>query len=519
MGEPSDELVIGIDASTTAVKALVVDGSGHVLSEGRAPISLVNPEPDAWEQDAEEWWSSLLEAVEQALSGLPAPSRSRVRAIAIACQRETFVACDDEGSPLAKAIVWMDARARREAEEVGRTCDRDRIHRLSGKPVCVTPSLYKIRFLLTRARPDLRERPLTIVDVHGFLAWRLTGLRVTSLASADPLGLVDIEAGAWSDELARLAQISLSELPALVPPGQTMGPLRAALAERFGLGPGVVVVAGAGDGQAAGLGAGVTAREAEGAPQTAYMNLGTALVAGVVSRTYRIDRAFRTLFGCSPKTFFLETDLKGGTFTLDWLADRILATDGSPAGRTAKLAELEEKARHLPPGASGLITVPYLLGVMNPIWNDDASGILLGLRGDHGPEHLYRSIVEGLAFEARHHLEGVERAAGAIDEIVVMGGASRSDLVLSIFADVLGKPIVRSLSSEATGLGAAMLAFSALGRHETIEAASRAMSARGSVTLPGASTEVYDRLYREVYSGLFDAVSSRMTRLSELTRS
>ena len=244
-------------------------------------------------------------------------------------------------------------------------------------------------------------------------------------------------------------------------------------------------------------------------------------MAGVVSRSYQVDRAFRTLYGCSPGTYFLETDLKGGTFTLDWLAGRILGAETELAGsegRSRRLAELEEKARNLPAGAGGLVTVPYLLGVMNPVWDDDASGILLGLRGDHGPEHLYRSIVEGLAFEARHHLEGVERSVGTIDEVIVMGGASRSDLVLSVFADVLRKPIVRAGSSEATGLGAAMLAGAALGWYPTIEAASRAMSARGDVTLPGARCDTYERLYREVYSGLFEAVRSRMSRLAELTR-
>jgi xylulokinase len=506
------DLVLGVDASTTAVKALLVDRRGAVLAEGRAPVPLESPGPEAWEQDAETWWTALVEAVRGAVRGGAGP---RVGALSIACQRETFVACDAAGTPLAPAITWMDSRARPEVAEVKREADEAHIHALSGKPACVTPSLYKIRFLLGRARPDL-DAP-TLFDVHGFLVKRLTGESATSLAAADPLGLVDMTSHTWSPELCRLARADRDKLPALVPPGARIAPLRAEVAASLGLSPEAFVVAGAGDGQAAGLGAGLV-----GSEPVAYMNLGTALVSGLVGRSYAIDRAFRTLYGPVPGTYFYETDLKGGTFTLDWLVDRLTRSDDAALvggeDRARRLADLEARAEALPPGSSGLVTVPYLLGVMNPIWDDDAAGVLLGLRGDHGPAHLYRSIVEGLAFEARHHLEGVARATRSIEEIVVMGGASRSDLVVSIFADVLGVPFVRAGTSEATGLGAAILAGAALGWHGSIAGAARAMSSRGGSIRPSPRRETYDRLYREVYDGLFASVRARMTRLAELTR-
>lgn len=512
------DLVLGIDASTTAVKALAVDAEGAIRAEGRATIALSNPAPEAWEQDAESWWSALVSAVAAATTALGAEAQ-RVAAISIACQRETFVACDDQGRPLSPALVWMDSRARSEVALATGELDPDTIHRTSGKPACVTPSLYKIRFLLERLRPDLAAKAPTIFDVHGFLVSRLTGRRATSLASADPLGLVDMRRGAWSPELAALARIAITALPELVAPGEVIAPVREDLVDRLGLPRGTRVVAGAGDGQAAGLGAGLVPRE--GPAQSAYMNLGTALVAGVVGDSYETDRAFRTLYGAASGTYLYETDLKGGTFTLDWLSDRLLSGASTMAGgdaRTARLAALEAEASRLAPGAGGLVTVPYLLGVMNPTWDDEATGIVLGLRGDHGPAHLYRSIVEGLAFEARHHLEGVERATRPIDEIVVMGGASRSDLVLSIFADVLAKPLVRAGTSEATGLGAAMLAGAALGWHGSISGAATAMSSRGERAHGRGHEAIYDALYREVYAGLFDAVRTRMTRLAALTR-
>lgn len=515
--EPARDLVLGIDASTTAVKALAVDRDGAVVAEGRAPLALDNPGPEAWEQDASSWWSALVSAANE----LPLEVRARIDALAIAHQRETFVACDAQGRPLAPALVWMDSRARAEVALVTSELDAEWIHVTSGKPACVTPSLYKIRFLLERARPELAALSPSILDVHAFLVQRLTGRRATSLASADPLGLVDMAKGAWSPELARAAKIEMSSLPELFAPGATIATLSEEAARSLGLSREARVIAGAGDGQAAGLGAGITGSLGPRGGQSAYMNLGTALVSGVVGSSYRTARAFRTLYGAGPGTYLYETDLKGGTFTLDWLSDRLLGgreglTGGASRDRT--LASLEEQATALPAGAGGLVTIPYLLGVMNPTWDDDATGLLLGLRGDHGPAHLYRSIVEGLAFEARHHLEGVERATGPIDEVVVMGGASRSDFVLSIFADVLGKPFVRAKTTEATGLGAAVLAAVAAGLYPSVDEAARAMTARGASIVPSPRAATYDRLYREVYDGLFDAVRSRMTRLAELTR-
>ena len=503
-------LFLGIDASTTAVKALVFDEVGNVVAEGRSPLELSNPSPDAWEQDASTWWSALCEAVESATAQLGPEHAQTIGALAIAHQRETFVACDDRGEPLAPALVWMDARCRQEVDDVTSELDADHIHSVSGKVPCTTPSLYKIRFLLERSRPDLAERA-AILDVHAFLVERLTGERVTSLASADPLGLVDMKARAWSDELVELSGASRDRLPRLVEAGTAIGRLLPAVAERLRLSSNLVVVAGAGDGQAAGLGAGITRSS------VAYLNAGTAIVTGVLSREYRVDRAFRTLYGGLPDTFFLESDLKGGTFTIDWLVGRMLGSGSSVSEKAARILELERAAADIPPGSGGLIFVPYLLGVMNPFWDDDAAAIAIGLRGDHSPAHLYRACIEGLAFESRLALEHIERASSPIDQVRVMGGATRSDFAMGIFADVIDAPLVRCATSEATALGAAILARSAIDDTPIVELAA-SMCPVGEVIEPLGHRTIYRRLYEEVYRGLFESVRDRMERLTALTR-
>ncbi len=507
---PDDALVLGIDCSTTACKAIAWDLTGHAQAEGRAPIALDNPAPDAWQQNAEEWWNATTQAIRSAVQQLGTEAASRIRALAVTHQRETFVLTDDSSRPLHPALVWMDARCRPQVKAAVEKMGEARLHEISGKPACVTPSLYKHLFLMEQV-PALRNVAFRLCDVHAFLAWRLTGRFATSLASADPLGLVDLRSRDWSDELLQLAGLSRAQLPELVEPGAPLGALSAGAAGECGLPAGLPVIAGAGDGQAAGLGAGI------GAPGRAYLNLGTAIVSGVLSPDVRIDRAFRTMIGAAPGSFFLETDLKGGTFTLSWLVEKML---GRPVSETnAVLAGLEAEAVAIPPGSQGLMLVPYWNGVMNPYWDDESAGIGIGWNGGHGPAHVYRAVLEGIAFEQRLHLEGVERASGQqIDELVVMGGGSRSALWCSIIADVIKKRVVRAKSSEATALGAGMLAAAGAGLVADIPTAARVMSSTGEVFEPGAAAERYELFYSEVYRGIYPALRESVQKLIRLGR-
>ncbi len=497
-------VVLGIDASTTAVKAIAWDASGNARCEGRASYALNNPGTDAWEQDAEQWWQASLEALGQCCRGLA--QEDEVAALCIAHQRETFVLTDPEGHPLRPALVWMDARGKDGISDARGPLSEDRVHTISGKPPCITPSFYKLHALLAR-EPSLATRHTRVLDVHAFLAWRLTGAFATSRASADPLGMVDMQARAWSPDLLSALALDESQLPRLLEPGEPIGSVLDEVADAVGLPRGLPVIAGLGDGQAAGLGAGLVA------PGRAYLNLGTAIVSGVLSRSYQTSRAFRTLYGGADRTYFLETDLLGGTFTLNWLLDQLLAPEAE-AGRKVSLDELEQQANQLSPGADGLMLLPYFAGVMNPYWDDDARGVMMGLSASHGPAHFYRAIVEGLALEHRVHTEGVEAALGwPIEEFIVMGGGSQSELWCQILADVLDRPILRCGTSEATCLGAGMLAAVHAKMHGDLTEAARAMTRTTRRFVPDDDQERYAELL-DIYRGVYPAARQTLSALA-----
>ena len=490
----SGDLVVGVDCSTTAAKAVVWTAGGAPLSSARVPYELSQPRPGWGEQNAEDWWDAFCGAVRRAVQTVDA---TRVAAITLTHQRESFVCLDEHGQPLRPAMLWLDGRAVREVEEFG----TEDVHRVTGKPPNPTPGWYKLLWL-QRHEPDTMARVGKVVDLHGFVVHRLTGTWATSIASADPLGLVDLEAGDYDDELLAACSLSRAHVAELTRPGDVIGPLLDEVADSLGLCRGTLVVSGAGDGQCAQLGTGITA------PGAAFLNLGSGIVSGTVSQKYSYGREYRTLCAATPGSYSLETFMGGGTFNLTWFVERFSAVDPRALGLDVSAESiLETAAAQLPPGAEGLMVLPYWTGALTPYWDHDARGVMLGLSGIHGKSHVYRALLEGVAFEQRFLTEGAEAAiADPVERLLVLGGGSRSPVWCQIFADVMRRPVEVVREPESTCLGAGMLAAAAVGLHPSIAAAAAAMSGTARCYLPNpAVADVYDRLfdvYRDVYPAL-----------------
>jgi sugar (pentulose or hexulose) kinase len=193
-----------------------------------------------------------------------------------------------------------------------------------------------------------------------------------------------------------------------------------------------------------------------------------------------------------------------------------LVTDRSDAHSVEQI--FEQLASQVPPGAGNLLLVPYWNSAMNPYWDASASGIVVGWRGIHGPGHLYRAILEGIAFEQRLSTGGVEQALGRpLERFIVMGGGAHSDLWCQIIADITGKPVYRTLNLEAAALGAGMLAAAAVGLYPDIPQAVQGMAdIQPNPFLPDEKRKAfYRRLYEEVYVHLFPVLQPYLQRLAE----
>lgn len=495
-------LVIAVNCSTTAAKAIVVDATGALVGTGAQALDTQTPAPHWFEQHAPDWWAATDGAVQQALGEID--DRSAVAAICVTHQRETFVCLDADEQPIRPAILWMDGRADAEARRYG----TQRVELLSGKPADITPGLYKLLWLRDH-EPDTMARCHRISDVHTYLTHAMTGRWVSSTASVDPLALIDQATGDYSDELLALAGLHRAQLPDLVPAGTSLGPLRPDVSDRWGLRPDTVVVAGTGDGQAAGLGLAVTD------PGAAYLVLGTAVVIGSETTSYLPSRAYRSMISAMPGQTTAETFSSSGTYLPTWFRTEF----GDPELAGAPDPRLERDAAALPVGSERLLTLPYWNGAQTPHWNSQASGITLGWQGCHTKAHFYRSLLEGIAFELRMQLDGLEAARGArVDVIRAMGGGARSPLWTQILADVFDRPLEVCASGEVSALGAAAIALTAIGHFGSIPEAAAALARTDTVVEPRvAEAAEYARL-RALYQRLYTETHDLLHSLHDLGR-
>lgn len=488
---------LGIDAGTQSVKVGLWSSRGELVAGATRPLSISTPHEGWAEQDPESWWRATAAAL-RALA--PRARRAGVAALGVAWQRETFTLTDRDGRALRPALLWLDVRAHEEARGLaGRAA---RIHELTGVPPDITTTLPRLAWL-RRHEPQHFESPVQWEDVGAHLLARLTGRRVTCHAGADTAGMISRADGAWCPEIVAETGLDLAELPGLVAPGEIVGPLLPHLARTLGLPAGLPVVAAGGDGQVF-AGAALAGRP----DASLTLSLGTSVVLGVPSRTAPVSPLFRTLRVASPGgARLLEAVLQSGTYLFRWLEQ---LTRG-----TADLNTLEREAATIPPGAQGLLTIPHWWGARFPSPAPDARGSVLGCSDRHTLAHLYRSLLEGSAFEIRHLAESIgEVAPRGVGPVVAGGGGARSALWLGVLGSVLGRELVAA-PDEPVAAGAAHLAARAVGH--VLAAAGAEVRATAGVGAPGAGA-AYDRLYREVWLPCRAASLEHTARLTRWVR-
>ena len=490
----SRDLVIGVDCSTSASKAVVWDMTGKAVASARHTYGLDHVRSGWVEQNATEWWRATSAAIADAVSKV---GGDRIAAIAITHQRETFVCLDADAKPIRPAITWMDMRAAAEVKSHGSA----EVHRITGKPPSPNPAWYKLLWL-KRHEPVTIQQTAHVVEVAGYLVHKLTGEWATSWACADPLGLVDLRSFDYDDTLLDAVNLTRQQVSRLLPPGSVAGQLSRSVANDIGLPAGLPVVIGAGDGQSASLGCNVTR------PGKAFLNIGTGTVSGVYTDTYSHAMAYRSMSGAVPGSYVLESFIGGGTANIQWFVEQLSGIDPSKLapGETPERL-LEAMAANIPEGSEDLFCLPYWTGAMSPYWDGNARGAYVGLSGVHGKAHMYRAILEAIALEQHLLMEGVERATGQnIEEIVLLGGGSRSPLWCQIMANVLGRTLKLAREQESTALGAGIHAAAAVGLHTDIRAAADAMTGTDKTVEPDAASHArYAEIfaaYRSIYPGL-----------------
>ena len=479
-------LLLGVDVGTTSVKASIYDRVGNLLAESSEPARVDRLGDGRIEQDPAEIWRAVSDAV-RAL-----PNKEDVVSVGVCGHSPTLILFDAHGQPIRPAILWQDRRAAAEAAELKERLG-DRAAVVLGGPLPVTPSYPHPRLLwLRRHEPNVLARAAHALDTKDWVNFRLTDVVASDPWSAK--ALTNMATGRPIEAWRELLGVDPSIAPPTRPVSSPCGPLSAEAADALGLRPGVTVAIGWTDGGCAMLGTGCFAQ-----PGVAYDVAGTSEVIGTTVPSPPSDPRIQNAPGPDPRWTLMMGPTQSSGASVTWL--------GAVLGVEPR--EVVDLASTAPPGADGLLFLPYLEGERAPIWDPHARGGFVGLLASHTRAHMARAVLEGVAHSARHVLETIEEIAGrGFHEVRVVGGGSRSPLWNQIKADLLGRPVRATGAAETTSLGAAMLGAVAAGVFPSLDAAAASLVRLGDSYPPHAELRAtYDaahRRYRELYPRLRD---------------
>ena len=493
--------VLGIDSSTTATKAILVDRDGGVVGVASSEYDYATPQPLWTEQDPGLWWDAAVTAIRQVLS-VNGIAGDQVEAVGLTGQMHGSVLLDDAGDVVRPAILWNDQRTAAECDEMRRLVGRQRLIEITGNDALTGFTAPKLLWV-AHHEPGNWARVATILLPKDYVRFRLTGERAVDVADGSGTILFDLASRTWSPEILDRLSIDPARCPPTFEGPEVTGLVDETAAAATGLTVGTPVVAGGGDQAANAVGVGAVE------PGVVALSLGTSGVVFATTDGPAVEARGRVHSFCHavPGRWHMMGVMLSAAGSLRWLRDAV-----APG---MSFDQLVAGAAEVPAGSDGLVFLPYLTGERTPHPDPLARGAFVGLTVRHDLRHLARSVMEGVAFGLRDGLDlmtgaGVPRPT----EIRASGGGTRSGLWRQMLADVLEAGIATVATEEGAGYGAALLASVGAGWHPSVE------EAAGSAVQVTPAAEPSDLIARyqaahATYRDLYPALSPTFRALGQ----
>ncbi|GGA48297.1 xylulokinase [Pelagibacterium lentulum] len=492
--------VAGFDVGTTGLKGVIVDSDGSIVAETTIPYAPSVPRPGWSQQDPEVWWAAFIACAAALVQKAGAPD-----AIGLSGQMHGSVFLDAAAKSISPAILWNDQRTEAECAQL--------IEMTGNKAVDWT--LNEPRTAFTAAKilwlrnnyPEIYARLHSVLLPKDFLRFRMSGERLSDVTDSSGTNLLDVRNREWSQPMLTATGIERSLLPDLVESVDRAGAVTRIVAERTGLNAGTPIVGGGADQACAAIGNGIVESG------TLSITIGTSGVVYVQLPEIALDRtgAFHTFCHAVPGTFMAMAGVLAAGGSFQWYHDTIGASDAEKGGFSGIVQSLDT----LPPGAGGLVFLPYLTGERSPHNDPRARGAFIGLSNRHTRAHMARAVIEGVCFALRDLVEIIEGMNVSVSGVRVAGGGARGRIWLTTLASVLGRPVMATETPDASAFGAAMLAMS----HRT-DIAIGDLATSWVKTAPPVEPEmtaqaIYQDLY-QVFRSLYPANRSAMHALFEI---
>jgi xylulokinase len=502
-------LLLGLDIGTTSTIGILIDGEGGIRATTSRRSELVSKHANWAEEDPALWWTNVCTLVPELLTAAGV-SAADIDGVGVTGMVPTVILLDEEGRPLRYSIQQNDARAVREIEEMRRAIDPDSFFRRTGGSInqqLIAPTLR----WLERHEPDVLAKAKTVLGSYDYITGRLCGALSVEQNWALEAGFMDLTSACFDEDLVALGGISLDALPPLRASHELVGEVTTEAASETGLAAGTPVVAGCADHIASAFVAGAAQ---DGDLVVKFGGAGDIMLSS--SKAVTDPRLFID-FHIVPGLYFTNGCMAASGSVLNWIARHLAKAEASEAeseGLTVH-ALLDRQASEVPPGAGGVVLLPYFLGEKTPLHDPHARGTLVGLGLHHGLPNVWRAALEAVAFGFRHHTEVFAEMGLATRQVLACDGGAASDLWLQITADVLEQPVQRLLNHPGSCLGAAFVAGMGVGSLKDWSAISHYVRP-DRVFEPTADGPA---IYREAYSlyrGLYDRLRDLYPRFGQL---
>lgn len=516
MAEP--DLFLSLDQGTQSVRAMLFDAQGQLVAKSQQHITpYFSKQPNWAEQNGEYFWHHLGLACQKLWQTHP-QLRDRVAAVALACQRATMICLDEHRQPVRPAIIWLDSR---------RTDQYPHLPfwmRWGAAAVGLSHMLYQLRSKaecnwLAADFPQDWARTRHFVQLSAYLSCQLTGQLQDAVSSQVGYVPFDHKHQRWANDgdlKWQALTVRREQLPPLVQAAQPLGRITPEATAHTGIPVGLTLFAAGADKACEVLACGGIS------PEVACISYGTTATINTGNPRYVEPSPFLPAYPAAvPHAYNSEIIVQRGYWMVNWFKREFAAHEVREAEERGVAPEtlFDDLLANSPPGAMGLVLQPFWNpGVKFP--GPEAKGAVIGFGDVHTRAHLYRAIIEGLAYALRQGKEQLERRNGKkITVLRVAGGGSQSDHIMQITANIFGLPTQRIHTHEASGLGAAINAAVGIGRYPDHATAVAAMSHPGKVFEPQATEQrLYDRLYKEVYLRMYARLSPLYRAIRHITQ-
>ncbi|MGI5931461.1 MAG: xylulokinase [Eubacterium sp.] len=487
--------ILGIDIGTTSIKAAVIGEDGKVYGEETCEYALTTLPDGEVEADLQLYIDAFTHAVKGAVSHSRAEKKA-IRCVGFSSTAETCVFLDAEYKPLCKVIAWMDTRGTEEAEYLSEHFSREEIvSKVGFDRIYAIHPVSKI-LAVKHKSPEVFAKTRMFAQIKDYFVYVLCGKFITEHSVASDHGFFDIKNRCYWQEMLDFVGIDQKYLPELVEPGKEIGRITAEAAEQFGLDPDTRINVGAFDQACGAIGAGNIK------PGIASESTGSALVtvATIDQLSPESKGNVPTLCSGIPGKYIFQPYCTGAVI-IKWFRDAFCKMEKEieqETGRSA-YAQMDELVKATPPGADGLLMLPYFQGSGVPDSNENATGVYYGIHAGHTKGHFIRAIMEGLAIALKRMLECEKELGAAMDEIRSLGGGAKSKVWCQIKADVLGIPVKVVKNSGSTPcMGCAILAGVANGIWNSVEDAAERFAVIEETYVPNQeNAELYEKAYRK----------------------